>query len=218
MVKKGPKVTENGKGNPIKSYMTQDKVDLRVEQEAEEKEEAPPPLERSMAGNSIGEEIKQQQLQGMDNSQMPSTKQDMAELMRYLECTIKGELNATRADIKDVLTRVEESEAQIGEHQKVILKLQERADRNWIEMRNLRYKLEDQENRSRRNNLRVRGLPESVENKDLEDVIREIFNKIRKKEVKSPLVFDRIHRVQKSMKAPSESSRDVIVRFSQYKG
>ena len=38
MVKKGPKVTESGKGNSIKSYMVQEKVDQRVEQEVEEME------------------------------------------------------------------------------------------------------------------------------------------------------------------------------------
>lgn len=84
---------------------------------------------------------------------------------------IKGELNATRMDIQNVLQRVEESEAHLDVHKKAIMELRERAKLDCLEMRNIRYRLEDQENWNRRNNLRIRGLPESMKNTDLEKTV-----------------------------------------------
>lgn len=46
----------------------------------------------------------------MDSLQALPTKQAMAEMMSHLERMIKGELNATRMDIQNLLQRVEESE------------------------------------------------------------------------------------------------------------
>lgn len=137
-------------------------------------------------------------------------------MMSHLECMIKEELNATRMDIQNVLQRVEQSEAHIDVHKKAILELRERAESDWREMRNIRYRLEDQENRNRRNNLRIRGLPETVKNSDLEKTVCEIFNKILKKVIPSPMRFERVHRIQKITKPPTDTVRDVIARFSDY--
>lgn len=73
------------------------------------------------------------------------------------------------------------------EHKSAISELRERADIDWIEIRNARYKLEDQENRSRRRNLQVRGLPEEVKDKDLGDVLRELFNLALKWDLTLPM-------------------------------
>lgn len=62
-------------------------------------------------------------------------------------------MNATRRDIKNVLQRVEETEGNLDE-QKAIVELPERGELEWLEIRNIRYRLEDQENRSRQNNLK----------------------------------------------------------------
>lgn len=51
----------------------------------------------------------------------------MAEMLPHLECMIKGELDATRMDMQNVLHRVEESEEHLDEHKRAIMELQERA-------------------------------------------------------------------------------------------
>lgn len=136
--------------------------------------------------------------------------------MSHLECMIKGELNATRMDIQNVLQRVEESEVHLDEHKNTIMELRERAELDWLEIKNIPYRLEDQENRNRQNNLRICGLQESVKNGDLENTVREVFNKILKKEVSSPIRFERVHRIQKITKSSTDTARDVIARFSHF--
>lgn len=71
------------------------------------------------------------------------------------------------------------------------MKLGERVEMEWLDIRNIQYKLEDQENRSRWKNLRVRGIPETV--KDVEEVLQAIFNKALKREASMPLRFERIN-------------------------
>lgn len=77
------------------------------------------------------EKGKEKEMEGEgDNSQSLPTKQDMAEMMSHLECMIKGELNATRAAIQNVIKRVEESEVQLDKHKK--LSWNYVRGRNWI--------------------------------------------------------------------------------------
>lgn len=125
----------------------------------------------------------QQQIMGKDSesSQSLPTKQDMADMMCHLECMIKIELSATRMDIKNVLQRVEEMEEHLNEHKSAILKLRERAEWEWLTIRNIQYRLEDQENQSRQNNLRIRVLSETIKDSKLETVVQEMFNKILKR-------------------------------------
>lgn len=54
----------------------------------------------------------------MEGLQALPTKLDMAEMMSHLECMIKGELNATRLVIQNVLQGVEESKIHSDEHKK----------------------------------------------------------------------------------------------------
>lgn len=235
MGRKGAKTNqvESQNCNSIKTNMVQDKADQKIEQIAGNRIEntnknleiitSSPEDQRNKSLES-GEEVsrlkdQQQKMAGdkdVDSLQALPTKQDMAEMMSHLEGMIKGELKATRRDIQNVLQRVEESEAHLNEHKKAILDLRARAESDWLEMRNIRYRLEDQENRSRRNNLRIRGLPESVKTSDLEKMLCEVFNKILDKEISSPIHFDRVHRIQKANMVPTDVARDVVARFTHY--
>lgn len=210
--------------------MVQDKTEQRTEQTVESVQEVPPVLEGLTNENDLGEEgvpqidQKQQRMEReIDSLQALPTKQDMADMMSHLECIIKGEWNATRMDIQNVLQRVEASKAHLDVHKKAIMELRERAESDWLEMRNIRYRLKDQENWNRHNNFRILGLPESVKNSDLEKMVREVFNKILKREIASSIRFERVHRIQKitmpstdTRHMPSTDIRDVIARFFDY--
>lgn len=45
-----------------------------------------------------------------------------------------------------------------------------------IEQRNMAYRLEDQENRNRRKNLRIRGLSELMQGEDLTEMMKTTLN------------------------------------------
>lgn len=81
-------------------------------------------------------------------------------------------MNATSRDIQNVLQWVEETEEHLAENNGAIMEFRERIEMEWIEIRNIRYKLEDQKNRSRRKNVRIQGLLETVKDIDLEAVLR----------------------------------------------
>lgn len=84
--------------------------------------------------------------------------------------------------------------------------------------RNLRYRLEDQENRSRRKNLRIRGLPEMQgEGENLQEKVDQIFGGlIDPTENNKRIKLDRVHRIRKPAEISREAPRDVIVRFHNY--
>lgn len=76
-------------------------------------------------------------------------------------------------------------------------------------------KIEDQENRNRRKDLRIRGLPEMQgEGEDLQEKMDKIFgHMLSASEASSKINFERIHRVRKPAEMAGDVPRDVIARF-----
>lgn len=78
------------------------------------------------------------------------------------------------------------------------------------------YKIEDQENRNRWNNIRVRGLLEATGDDDLLPSLRGIFNGLLGRAADSPLKIDRAHRALRPHNLSSEIPRDIICRIHYY--
>lgn len=55
--------------------------------------------------------------------------------------------------------------------------------------------IEDSENRSHRNNIRLQGIPEATSGTNLRPTGLSILNKVLGREAKSPIELDRVHRV-----------------------
>lgn len=77
----------------------------------------------------------------------------------------------------------------------------------------LRDKISDLEDRSRRNNLKIRGIPEAVSTSDLQGFTVDLFKKLLPEAQMSDLLIDRIHRLPKSRNAPEGVPRDVLMRI-----
>ncbi|CAH2275951.1 Hypothetical predicted protein [Pelobates cultripes] len=74
-------------------------------------------------------------------------------------------------------------------------------------------KMADMEDRSRRNNLRIRGIPESVLNPALNTYLLDFFQP----EIHpDQLIIDRAHRLRRPKHLPNSTARDVIVRVHFY--
>lgn len=76
--------------------------------------------------------------------------------------------------------------------------------------------IDDGENRSRRNNIRVRGLPEATSGSDLRATIVAIFNRLLDKPPTDELELDRVHRVQGPRRGDDPAPRDVLARVHYY--
>lgn len=84
-----------------------------------------------------------------------------------------------------------------------------------IDHRDILCKLEEQENQSRRQNLRIRALPEK-QGDDLVTKLKKIFNPILDWRLDEDLKIDRVHRVRKPPGLREEIPRDVIIKFHLY--
>lgn len=76
------------------------------------------------------------------------------------------------------------------------------------------YRLEDQENRNRRKNLRIRGVPD-IQGEDLQAKMDNIFGHMLglTETEKNNLFLERVHRVRKPAALAAEIPRDIIARF-----
>lgn len=68
--------------------------------------------------------------------------------------------------------------------------------------------IDDLENRSRLNNIRVRGLPEATGTEDLISILQGIFNTPLKRPETAEIVIDRAHRTLGPINADPMKSRD----------
>lgn len=118
-----------------------------------------------------------------------------------LERSIKKELSAVRSDLSQVLEHLEESELRLDRHVAAIRNLQTSTRSLHIAHRMAFYKIEDQENRNRRNNIRIRGLPEATSD-NLLPSIQGIFNGLLGLAVDHPLKIYRPHVPTTSPRTP----------------
>uniref|UniRef100_A0A803JAK4 L1 transposable element RRM domain-containing protein n=1 Tax=Xenopus tropicalis TaxID=8364 RepID=A0A803JAK4_XENTR len=79
-----------------------------------------------------------------------------------------------------------------------------------MQLREAMDKIEDSDNRSRRNNLRIRGLPETVT--DLQAAIHDIFTSLMPNLPSERLECDRIHRALRPQRE-GDPPRDIILRL-----
>lgn len=149
---------------------------------------------------------------------LPS-KNEMAEMLKTLETSIKAEIkaeiNRLRTDLGHLLTRVEGVEDKLDKQEREIFELKEQLKTSQQNQIKICYRMEDQENRDRRQNLRLRGIPEN-RGEDLRKVVAAIFNPLLELEGEAFPKIERVHRVGRLDTRRTEKSRDIIVRFRFY--
>lgn len=72
------------------------------------------------------------------------------------------------------------------------------------------------ENRERRSNLRIRGVPEAVTDKELRSYLRNLFVTLAPHIPDIDWCLDRTHRTLAPKPPPGSNPRDIIVRFHYY--
>lgn len=148
------------------------------------------------------------------DTQYPS-KNEISEMFKSLEASIKQEIQALRTDLGNILARVEQTEDTIDKHERDLLDLKNQLKTIQQNQIKISYRLEDQENRNRRQNLRIRGVPEK-RGEELRKIIVAIFTPILELDGRDFPKIERVHRVGRFDAKRTERSRDIIVRFSFY--
>uniref|UniRef100_A0A8C5PVC9 Uncharacterized protein n=1 Tax=Leptobrachium leishanense TaxID=445787 RepID=A0A8C5PVC9_9ANUR len=80
----------------------------------------------------------------------------------------------------------------------------------------LQRRVDDLDNRGRRHNIRVRGLPESDGPKDPRAILTELFNQILNRKLNTPILFDRAHRALRPRPPPTVPPRDAICHLTEF--
>lgn len=81
-------------------------------------------------------------------------------MLMKLENAIKVEIDSLRTYLRHLLARVDVAEERTDKHAQELKTLKEQVKITQQNQRKILYRLEDQENRNRRQNLRIRSLPE----------------------------------------------------------
>lgn len=144
---------------------------------------------------------------------MQCLKQELAAMFKNLEKSIKREMTAVHTDLNRLLSCVEDNEQRQDDQEEVIKDLQEKVEKLRIAQRAATYKMKDLKNRNRRNNLCLRGIPETVKDEKLQIVVQKILNPILGQPETNAIHFDRIHRVQRPRNVALELPHDVICRL-----
>lgn len=141
------------------------------------------------------------------------TKHDMEGYIQRLETVYKSELQTLTTNLSQVSDQVQRIEGEMGTvsaHQVV----QDRAIAQNTEHIHMLFAIaEDHENRNRRNNLRVRGIPETVSTPHILPTLKKLFNDLLGDPETSQIEIDRAHRTLGPKNPDPNRSRDILCRL-----
>lgn len=143
------------------------------------------------------------------------TRSDIEALILKLEETHRRDFQEVKADVSSLAERVTSGEASFTALEQRVAGLERARDQHRDTAVALQLHLEDVEDRSRRNNLRLRGLPETVDAETLEGKLQELFREVLGEPLEE-IEIDRAHRAMGPRMAEQDRPRDVICRLLRY--
>lgn len=124
---------------------------------------------------------------------------------------IQQDLHKTSDRLDEAEGRIEEVETALQAASSLLTQLIQRQD-------NMEAKLIDQEGRARQENIRIYGIPEGVEDNNIEDFIDKLFRDCLDFPQDTQIKIERAHRALGPKPANAQSKpRSIIVKFASYK-
>lgn len=153
-------------------------------------------------------------------SDAPASENTLKAMLLSLQIGLQNELCtsisylANRMD--DIDNRTEHLENQITEVVKVHDEMVDVHEEHAEQISKLQLKVADLEDHSRRNNLKIRGVPKAVKPNDLIPYLQQLFLKTIPNLTPKDLLMDRAHRIPKPAHLPDTVPRDVLTRIYFY--
>lgn len=144
------------------------------------------------------------------------TRADFESLASRLEAAHRKDIAAVRTDINSLSDRMNAGETTVTDLALRVKQIEDTQATQTKLVLTQQLHLEEIEDRSRRNNLRIRGLPEATGTEDLSATATAIFREIASTDFPATLSFDRIHRALGPKSTDPNRPRDVICRIHQY--
>lgn len=158
---------------------------------------------------------------GEASNENPSNA-EMMKAFKAMERQVSGKVDEILSAVVDVKGRLTEAEERISGAEDEIVQLKVRNDTLEKQMKSMADKVINLENRSRRNNLRLVGLPEKEEGSDA-CAFLEMFlpETLELGESVTPLIIERAHRIPSSGQKYGQDGkvqpRTVIMKFLNFK-
>lgn len=144
------------------------------------------------------------------------TKADFQALITEVRDACKSEICALRTDIQQMSQRMSDMDDERSVIKQNVHEVQTKYSVHANVIRDLQRQIEDLDNRGRRNNIRIKGLPKPDGVEDLDAIVTEIFNDLLDNPPSTKIDLDRAHRALRA-RGSSTSPRDVICRVHFYK-
>lgn len=147
----------------------------------------------------------------------PINLQDLRSVADDIKETLYAAISELRLDMRELNDRVHAVECSTERQEESLHKITTRIDSHTLQMRDMQRHLEDLDNRGRRHNLRIRGLPESFDGEQVPHSVVAIFNNILQRPPHTPIEMERLHRALRPKGRENETPRDVICCIVDYK-
>ncbi|CAH2292096.1 Hypothetical predicted protein [Pelobates cultripes] len=144
-----------------------------------------------------------------------ATKTDLQTNTTAIQETLRAEVAGLRADLATQagrITALEEADAALTAR---VASTDNAVARQGEMLLNMRRHLEDVDNRGRRCNIRVRGVPEAEGAEDAQNTLKELFRSIMLPTLLPHIEFDRAHRALRPRNA-GDGPRDLICCLSSF--
>uniref|UniRef100_H3AKK5 L1 transposable element RRM domain-containing protein n=1 Tax=Latimeria chalumnae TaxID=7897 RepID=H3AKK5_LATCH len=126
-------------------------------------------------------------------------------------------ISSTIVEIKqgnaDILGRLTSIEAHLSDSDGRLLAAEMKIEMLSLDLANLRSRLDDQENRARRNNIRILGFPERIEKGNPARFLGEVLPVLLKLPEGTDLSIERAHCSLALMPAPGQRPHPLVVKF-----
>lgn len=161
-----------------------------------------------------------QQLDAFPTTGQPITDITMKDMLLTLRGALQKDMAAfmrsTQREINALGDRVDLTEHRMDDFTGAYNGLVDAHSDLEEELKMLKLKVADIEDRSRRNNVKLRGIPESVKPAELTEFIQQLMLKTLPDLSINDMIIDRAHRLVKPAHIPDNVPRDVIVRIHFY--
>lgn len=145
------------------------------------------------------------------------TLQDLRAVATDIKDTFTTAIIELKQELQAMAGRVQEVEQKTAIHSSALRKIGASVSTHSMQLREVQRHVEELDNRGRRHNLRVRGLPESVDNVQLQPTVSAIFNQLLERPSHDTIAMERIHRALRPKGRDTDPPRDVICYINDYK-
>lgn len=142
---------------------------------------------------------------------------DLRSVTVDIKATLSSAIADLRTEVRAIAARMDNMETATAKQGREIRRIQATTSTHTATLRSMQKHIEDLDNRGRPHNVRIRGLPESIETVQLEPTVVAFFNNILGRPEDTPVAMERIHRALHPKPGPAAPLRDAICCLVDFK-